>query len=53
MRGPRGAGQSVRARISHLAADISYTQRRFAELNRPWVARRGDDPNNSISYLTI
>jgi hypothetical protein len=40
MRGPRGVSQSVRARISHLAADISYTQRRFAELNRPWVTRR-------------
>ena len=53
MRSPRVVYESVRARISHLAADISYTQRRFAELNRPWVARRGDDPNNSISYLTI
>jgi hypothetical protein len=50
---PRGVYESVRARIGHLAADISYAQRRFAELNRPWVARRGDDPNNSILYLTI
>jgi hypothetical protein len=43
MRGPRGVRQSVRAGISHLAADISYSRRRFAELNRPWVARRADD----------
>jgi len=45
MRSPRGAYESVRARISHVAVDISYGQRRFAELNRPWLARRGD-PNN-------
>ena len=45
MRSPRGVYESVRARISPLAVEISYAQRRFAELNRPWVARRGD-PNN-------
>jgi len=45
MRSPRGVYESVRARISHLAVETSYVQRRFAELNRPWVARRGD-PNN-------
>jgi hypothetical protein len=39
MRGPRDAHQSVRARIIHTAADVSYAQRRFAELNRPWVTR--------------
>ena len=39
MRGPRDAHQSVRARIIHTAADVSYAQRRFAELNRPWVIR--------------
>jgi hypothetical protein len=44
MRSPRGVYESVRARIGHLAADISYAQRRFAEVNRPWVARPGDDP---------
>jgi hypothetical protein len=44
MRSPRGVYESVRAQIGHLAADISYAQRRFAEVNRPWVARRGDDP---------
>jgi hypothetical protein len=43
MRSPRGVYESARARISHLTADISYAQRRFAELNRPWVARRADD----------
>ena len=51
MRSPRGVYESVRARISHLAVETSYAQRRFAELNRPWVARRGDP--NKISYLTI
>jgi len=44
MRSPRGVHGSIRARISHVAVDISYGQRRFAELNRPWMARRGDDP---------
>jgi hypothetical protein len=52
MRSPRGVYESVRARISRLPVDIAYGQRRFAELNRPWVARRGD-PNNQISYPTI
>ena len=45
MRSPRGVYESVRARISPLAVETSYAHRRFAELNRPWVARRGD-PNN-------
>ena len=45
MRSPRGVYESVRARISPLAVETSYAQRCFAELNRPWVARRGD-PNN-------
>ena len=40
MRGPRDANQSIRTRITHTAADVSYAQRRFAELNRPWVTRR-------------
>ena len=40
MRGPHGARQSIRARITHIAADVTHPQRRFAELNRPWVTRR-------------
>ena len=40
MRGPRVAHLGIRARITHTAADVSYAQRRFAELNRPWVTRR-------------
>jgi hypothetical protein len=42
MRGPRGARQSIRARITHVAADVTHAQRRLAELNRPWVTRRVD-----------
>jgi hypothetical protein len=43
MRGQQGTRQGISARIADIRTDITHSQRRFAEVNRPWIARRVND----------
>jgi hypothetical protein len=43
MRRQHGARRGIRARIADIRTDVTHTQRRFAEANRPWIARRVND----------
>jgi hypothetical protein len=39
MHGQHGARQSIGTQIAQIWADVTFAQGRFAEVNRPWVAR--------------